>query len=151
LVRGAGLDARTTQSPTNRGASPWAALARPAHDDTNAYYAAEVQSVLRPEIRSHVLCKPGRIHNRRAFQPTLNFWPRTHRFARDAISIDDLFLAKAEELSLFSPAGRQPRRQTHQRRGDRRPAQANFDPIGRSVTRSTISRTEVFQLDGRRG
>ena len=28
--------------------------------------------------------------------------------------IDDLFLAKAEELSLFSPAGRQPRRQTHQ-------------------------------------
>jgi hypothetical protein len=35
----------------------WAALARPAHDDTNAYYAAEVQSVLRPEIRSHVLCK----------------------------------------------------------------------------------------------
>src|ERR1019366_4316537 len=27
----------------------WAALPRPAHDDTNAYYAAEVQSVLRPE------------------------------------------------------------------------------------------------------
>jgi hypothetical protein len=27
--------------------------------------------------------------------------------------IDDLFSAKAEELSLFSPAGRQPRRQTH--------------------------------------
>ena len=34
-------------------ASPWS--------DTNAYYAAEVQSVPRPEIRSHVLCKPGRI------------------------------------------------------------------------------------------
>src|ERR1700726_3365187 len=31
----------------------------------NAYYAAEVQSVLRPEIRSHVLCKPGRNNNRR--------------------------------------------------------------------------------------
>jgi hypothetical protein len=30
-----------------------------------AYYAAEVQSVLRPEIRSHVLCKPGRNNNRR--------------------------------------------------------------------------------------
>src|SRR3984893_97411 len=28
--------------------------------------------------------------------------------------IDDLFSAEAEELSLFSPAGRQPRRQTHQ-------------------------------------
>jgi hypothetical protein len=28
--------------------------------------------------------------------------------------IDDLFSAKAEELSLFSPAGRQPRRQAHQ-------------------------------------
>src|ERR1700730_5206286 len=59
LVRGAGLDARTTPSPANRGASPWAALARPAHDDTNAYYAAEVQSVLRPEIRSHVLGAPS--------------------------------------------------------------------------------------------
>jgi hypothetical protein len=61
--------------------------ARPAHDDTNAYYAAEVQSVLRPEIRSHVLCKPGRNNNRRAFPPTLNFWLRTHRFERDAISL----------------------------------------------------------------
>jgi hypothetical protein len=60
---------------------------RPAHDDTNAYYAAEVQSVLRPEIRSHVLCKPGRNNNRRAFPPTLIFWPRTHRFERDAISL----------------------------------------------------------------
>jgi hypothetical protein len=28
--------------------------------------------------------------------------------------IDDLFSVKAEELSLFGPAGRQPRRQTHQ-------------------------------------
>ncbi len=56
---------------------------RPAHDDTNAYYAAEVQSVLRPEIRSHVLCKPARNNN----PPTLNFWPRTRRFERDAISL----------------------------------------------------------------
>jgi hypothetical protein len=43
--------------------------------DTNAYYAAEVQSVLPPEIRSHVLGNPGRNNNRRAFPPTLNFWP----------------------------------------------------------------------------
>ena len=28
--------------------------------------------------------------------------------------IDDAFSTKAEQLSLFSPAGRQPRRQTHQ-------------------------------------
>jgi hypothetical protein len=65
----------------------WAALAWPAHDDTSAYYAAEVQSVLRPEIRSHVLCKSGRNNNRRAFPPPLNFWQRTHRFERDAISL----------------------------------------------------------------
>src|ERR1700730_11639552 len=38
--------------------------------------ACKVQSVLRPEIRSHVLCKPGRNNNRRAFPPTLNLWPR---------------------------------------------------------------------------
>ena len=43
--------------------------------DTNAYYAAEVQSVLRPEIRSHVLCKPGRNNNRRAFPPTASDEP----------------------------------------------------------------------------
>jgi hypothetical protein len=49
-----------------------AALARPAHDDTNAYYAAEVQSVRRPEIRSHVLCKPGRNNNRR-LPPDIEF------------------------------------------------------------------------------
>jgi hypothetical protein len=30
----------------------------------------EVQSVPRPEIRSHVLCKPGRNNNRRAFLAT---------------------------------------------------------------------------------
>jgi hypothetical protein len=43
-----------------------------SHDDTNGYYAAEFQSVLRPEIRSHVLCKPGRNNNRRAF-PDIEF------------------------------------------------------------------------------
>jgi hypothetical protein len=82
LVRGAGLDARTTQSPAGRGASPWAALARPAHDDTNAYYAAEVQSVLRPEIRLHVLCKPGR-NNNRCLPPDIGLsaiaWPTAIR------------------------------------------------------------------------
>ena len=26
-------------------------------------------------------------NNRRAFRPTLNFWPRPHRFERDAISL----------------------------------------------------------------
>src|ERR1700736_332665 len=54
----------------------------PADAHSNAYYAAEVQSVLRPEIRSHVPCKPGPNNNRRAFPPTLNFWPRTHRWTR---------------------------------------------------------------------
>ena len=35
LVRGAKIGARTTRSPAHRGASPWAALTRPVHDDTN--------------------------------------------------------------------------------------------------------------------
>jgi hypothetical protein len=53
LVRGAGIDARTTQGPAHRGASPQCADGGPnppADAHSNAYYAAEVQSVLRPEI-----------------------------------------------------------------------------------------------------
>ena len=48
---------------TSRGEPLMGGLARPAHNDTNAYYAAEVQSVLRPQIRSHVLCKPAPTHH----------------------------------------------------------------------------------------
>jgi hypothetical protein len=47
LVRGAGIDARTTQSPANRGASPHCTggqPSRPGNAHSNAYYAAEVQS-----------------------------------------------------------------------------------------------------------
>jgi len=51
------------------------------------------------------LVKPGRE------QEFLN----AHRNVQtDWRRIDDLLSAKAEELSLFRPAGRQPRRQTHQ-------------------------------------
>jgi hypothetical protein len=53
----------------------------PADAHSNACFAAEVQSVLRPEIRSHVLGKPGRNNGRLAFPQTLNFWPRTHRLS----------------------------------------------------------------------
>jgi hypothetical protein len=40
----------------------------------------EVQPILHPEIRSHVLGKPGRNNNQLAMRPTLNLWPRTYRF-----------------------------------------------------------------------
>src|SRR5262249_15268963 len=48
-VRGARIDARTTHSPANRGASPWRAGGEPippANAPNNAYYAAEVPSIL---------------------------------------------------------------------------------------------------------
>jgi hypothetical protein len=63
-------DARTTQSPAHRGTSPQCAdggPSPPADAHSNAYYAAEVQSVLRPEICSHVLGKLGPNNNRLAF------------------------------------------------------------------------------------
>jgi hypothetical protein len=78
LDRGAGIDARTTQSPAFRGASLQCAggwTTPPAATHSNAYYAAEVQSVLHPEIRSHVLGKPGRNDNQPALRPTLNLSP----------------------------------------------------------------------------
>src|ERR1700680_3794552 len=55
LVRGAGIDARTTQSPAHREASPecftgW--LCPPAGTHSNASFAAAVQSILRPRQTS---------------------------------------------------------------------------------------------------
>ena len=47
LGRGVGIDARTTQSPANREASSDRVIGLP--NPPNAYYAAEVQSVLRHE------------------------------------------------------------------------------------------------------
>src|ERR1700756_791861 len=51
LIRSAKIDARTTQSPANRGANPqcgggWSRS--PADAPSNAYYAAEVHSKSRP-------------------------------------------------------------------------------------------------------
>src|ERR1700732_2938608 len=51
LVRGAGIDARTTQSPAHREASPecftgWPCP--PAGTHSNASFAAEVQSIFEP-------------------------------------------------------------------------------------------------------
>jgi hypothetical protein len=52
LVRGAGLDARTTPSPANRKASPKRAGGRagqPADAISNASFAAEVQTIRRSQ------------------------------------------------------------------------------------------------------
>jgi hypothetical protein len=70
LDRGAKIDARTTQSPGKSRGKPqyvggWPGP--PAGTHSNAYYVEEVQSVLRSEIRTHVL-------NRLAFPPALNSW-----------------------------------------------------------------------------
>jgi hypothetical protein len=51
LVRGAGIDARTTQSPAHREASPkcftgWPCP--PAGTHSNASFAAEVQTIFEP-------------------------------------------------------------------------------------------------------
>jgi hypothetical protein len=63
-------------------------LCRPSHDNTNAYYAAEVQSGLRAEIRSHVLGKPGGNNNRVAFPPDIEFLAaNSPLIERDAISL----------------------------------------------------------------
>jgi hypothetical protein len=66
-------DARTTQSPAIRGASPQCAGGRPSQPGnahSNAYYAAEVQSVLRRKTGWRALGKPGRN----------NAFPRTFEF-----------------------------------------------------------------------
>jgi hypothetical protein len=47
MVRGVGIDARTTQSPANRGANPQRVGGRagqPADPHSNACFAAEVQT-----------------------------------------------------------------------------------------------------------
>jgi hypothetical protein len=52
-----GIDARTTQSPAHRGASPQCADGGPnpsADAHSNAYYAAEVQSILKSARTSSV-------------------------------------------------------------------------------------------------
>ena len=49
LVRGAGLTLARPKAPhIARRALSRVALAPPAHDHTNAYYAAEVQSIFEP-------------------------------------------------------------------------------------------------------
>ena len=64
--------------------SPIGVVHRGEHEPilTRDLYAAEVQSVLRPEIRSHVLCKPGR-NNNRCLPPDIGLsaiaWPTAIR------------------------------------------------------------------------